>query len=351
MKTRDKILIIALLLLVFGWSIYMIRSILAPFILSLVLAYFLHPLVDKLCQKIKISRLSAILLIVGLFFLISALIASFVVPIIYKQFSALILALPQYIQIFALEIYPKIFTLLESAGIPLNSKLQEVISNPDITASIFDVFKKFAGNLITSSIALINLFSLIFIMPILIFYLLKDWNLLVERVYSYLPKQYNLAIRKIFSEIDQALSGFIRGQINVCLILSVIYSISLTFTGLNFGFLIGIFTGLLSFIPYVGAVSGVVAALIVAFFQWGLDFMNIFFVILAFIFGQIIETNFLTPKLVGNKIGVHPVWVIFGIFVFGSLFGFLGVAFATPLTAIAAVLIRHLALEYKKRIS
>ena len=141
----------------------------------------------------------------------------------------------------------------------------------------------------------------------------------------------------------------VRGQFNVCLILVIIYSSLLSFTGLNFGFLIGFLTGLFSFIPYVGMLSGVTAAIAVALFQWGFDTSHISAVSLVFIFGQIVESNFLTPKLIGAKIGLHPVWLIFGLFIFGALFGFIGVLVAVPLTAICGVIIKHFALEYKKK--
>ena len=166
-----------------------------------------------------------------------------------------------------------------------------------------------------------------------------------------MPSKFANSVSKIMAEIDQALAGFIRGQISVCLILGFIYSILLTVVGLDFGFLIGIITGFLTFIPYVGALTGFIAAILVAFFQWGFSFIDLATITGVFIFGQLLESNYLTPKLVGKNIGLHPVWIVFGLFVFGALFGFIGVLFATPLTAVCGVLIKHLSFEYKKRIS
>ncbi len=350
MKIGEKILLIAFVLLVFGWSIYLIRSILSPFVFSLVVAYFLHPLVDRLCKK-RISRLNASLLIIGMFFVVFAMIMVAILPIVYEQSAAFIMELPQYFQVVVSEIYPKCAEALNVIGIRVNGDLLQVIYDADLTSKIFDFLQNFIVNAFSSSVAFINILSLIFITPILIFYLLKDWNLLAEKVRSYLPVKFAASASKIMQEIDKALAGFIRGQISVCLILALIYSVLLSLAGLNFGFLIGVITGFLAFIPYVGALTGFVAAMLIAFFQWGFSFMDLATIAMVFVFGQMLESNFFTPKLVGKNIGLHPVWIIFGLFVFGVLFGFIGILFATPLTAICGVLIKHLSSEYKRRIS
>ncbi len=351
MKEQEKIIITSLFVAAFILAVYLIRSILTPFIISLILSYFLHPLVDRVCQKTKMSRLSAVLVITGLFFIGFFTVLALILPIIYEQLSALISALPQYFQTLAIDLYPKIADFLTSIGIKINPNFEQAFENADATTHILNFLQNFITNLFQSSVALVNVLSLIFITPILIFYFLKDWNLLVEKILSFLPKKYNSSIKNILQEVDQALSGYVRGQINVCLILGIIYSILLTFTGLNFGFLIGFFTGLFSFIPYVGALGGFGVAIILALLQWGFHFTNLLLVALVFIFCQTLESNFLTPKLIGNKVGLHPVWIIFGLFVFGTLFGFLGVLLSTPLSAICGVLIKNLAFEYKKRIS
>ena len=350
MKISEKIALIAFIAIVFGLSIYLIRSILAPFIFSLTIAYFLHPLMDRLCKK-RFSRLSAALLIIGMFFTVFIAIIVVMSPIVYAQSQALIIALPQYFQIVASEVYPKCAAVLSSIGIRMNSNLLQVIDNADLASKIFNFLQNFLLNAFSSSAAFINILSLIFITPILIFYLLKDWDLLAAKVHSYFPSRFAISASQIMREIDQALAGFVRGQISVCLILGLIYSILLSFAGLNFGFLIGVITGFLTFVPYVGALTGFVVAMLVAFFQWGFNFMDLVTIAMVFVFGQTLESNFLTPKLIGKNIGLHPVWIIFGLFVFGALFGFMGLLFATPLTAICGVLIRHLSSEYKKHIS
>jgi predicted PurR-regulated permease PerM len=173
---------------------------------------------------------------------------------------------------------------------------------------------------------------------------------MIKKVDDLLPKKQKNDIRKIFSDIDLTMSGYIKGQFNVCLILGLIYAVLLSFAGLNFGFLIGFFTGLMVFIPYVGMLIGVVLAIIIALFQWGFDLFHIGIISLIFILGQIIESNFLTPKLVGSKIGLHPIWLIFGLFFFGINFGFMGVLFAVPLSAIFGIIIKYFLQQYKKKI-
>jgi predicted PurR-regulated permease PerM len=349
MKSRDKIILAFLILIAFGYFIYLIKSILTPFVCSLIIAYLLDPFVDHLHEKWRISRLQATSLILGLFLVTLICLGVVVFPIVYTQFSDLISTIPEYLTAIFTKIYPQMASMLGEFGIKISPNFAELIENDKIATPLFDFLTNFLSNFFASSVALINILSLIFIMPILVFYLLNDWDVLVAKIHGYLPAKFAASTQRIAKEIDDTLSGYIRGQINVCLILGATYSVLLSFTGLNFGFLIGFLTGLFAFIPYIGALSGVTAAIIIALFQWGFDAINVSFVALVFVFGQILESNFLTPKLIGSRVGLHPVWIIFGLFVFGSLFGMIGILFATPLTAISGVLIRHLALEYKKR--
>jgi predicted PurR-regulated permease PerM len=347
MKLRDKIIFIVIALVIFSSLIYLIKSVIAPFISSLVIAYFLDPLVDRLHEKYKLSRLAATSLIMGLFVVSFVGICSVLLPIIYTQFMALLDALPDYLQTFTNDLYPKIAAILNRIGFGLQTDFSHLIEDQQISAQFIDLSKNIFSNALDSSLTLINILSLIFITPILIFYLLKDWDILIKKIHDFLPRNISASAKEIAREIDKALSGYVRGQFNVCFILGVLYSSLLSFSGLNFGFLIGFLTGLFSFIPYVGMLSGVTAAIAVALFQWGFD-IHIAYVAAIFIFGQIIESNFLTPKLIGSKIGLHPVWMIFGLFIFGALFGFIGVVIAVPLTAVCGTIIKHFSTEYKK---
>lgn len=340
--------IIALLILTFFCGLfYLIKSVLTPFICSLIIAYFLNPLVDRLTTKHKLSRLASTSLILGLFLSIFISVSAILLPIIYMQTADLIEALPRYLQILSREFYPKIVKIIEPFGVQLDAEIGHLISGDK--SKFVALSQHFLSNALSSSLTFINLLSLIFITPILVFYLLKDWDILMTKIYELLPKSVAKPTKDIAQDINKTLAGYVRGQFNVCLILAVFYAASLSLVGLNFGFLIGFLTGMFAFIPYVGMFCGTIAAIVVALFQWGFDFTNLSLVAVIFLFAQLIESNFLTPKLIGDKIGIHPVWMIFGLFVFGALFGFFGLLFAVPLTAICGVITKYLALQYKRK--
>jgi predicted PurR-regulated permease PerM len=344
MKLKDKIILSLALFLLFCWLVYSVKSALAPFIFSLVIAYFLNPLVNYL-QKKRLPRALATSVVFGLFLALIIALAYLLLPIIYVQLIGLIWTLPDYFAKLASTINP----FLTKFGINFDGDFSNILANKEISNKIFDLWQNVFDSAITSSKTLINIISLVFIAPILIFYLLKDWNLFIKKIDSYLPKNSANIIRKIAIDIDKTLSGYVRGQFHVCFILAIIYASLLSYTGLNFGFLIGFLTGVLAFIPYIGMLCGIIAATISGLFQWGFDIYYALSITGVFLFGQLIESNFLTPKLIGNKVGLHPAWIIFGLFFFGALFGFIGVLFAIPLTAICGVVIKHFALEYKKK--
>jgi predicted PurR-regulated permease PerM len=343
-KSRDKVIFLLAILAIFCWIIYLIKSVLTPFLASLAIAYFLNPLVNYLNRK-KLSRLAATSLILGLFITIFSVICIILLPIIGTQFIAFLEVLPRYLQTIGNDFYPKIANKLNLLGLNVGADFASLMQSQNISS----YFLNLSQNIFTSSLSFLNILSLIFITPLLVFYLLKDWDLLLKTINSYLPRKITSSTKKIAREIDKTLSGYVRGQFNVCLILSIFYSTALSFTDLNFGFLIGFLTGLLAFIPYVGMFIGTAAALIVALFQWGFDSTELTIIALIFTCGNILESNFLTPKLIGKKIGLHPVWLIFGLFAFGALFGFVGVLIAVPLTATCGTIIKHFASEYKKR--
>lgn len=350
MKLSEKSILLITIFLC-GCLIYMIRSVMTPFIFSLVAAYFLNPLVNLLDKKFKLSRLASTSLIMVLFLTIIIVLAVTLLPVLCDQLISLASSLPSYLQTLAQDLYPKIVANLNKAGMNLNPDISHLLQDERMNSQFVDVAKSVLNNAINSSATVINLLSLIFIMPILIFYLLKDWNHLVDHINEYLPHGISTTTRKIAGDIDKSMSAYIRGQFNVCMILAAFYSISLGISGLNFGFLIGFCTGLLIFIPYIGMLCGIITATIVGLVQWGFNPTYVIIITSIFVVGQILESNFLTPKLIGDRIGLHPVWIIFGLFVFGALLGIIGVLFAVPLTAISGVFVKHFLFEYKKRLS
>jgi predicted PurR-regulated permease PerM len=349
MKTKDKILLSVIFLAAFFWIIYLVKSILTPFVLALIIAYLLNPVISYLVRKTKFSRLIITSLIIGLFFAILTAAVLFIIPIIYSEFVSFLEALPQYLQVFAEDLYPQIVEFAAKFGIVLQSDIFAVVDQWKENSDLLKFSEDFLQNILSSTLVLINVLSLIFITPILVFYIVNDWEILTKKIDNYLPKKFSGQIKEVLSELDIIMSGYIHGQINVCLILGVIYASLLSFSGLDFGFLIGFLTGFFAFIPYVGMLFGVTAAIVISLFQWGFDGIQIATISGIFIFGQLIESNFLTPKLIGKRIGLHPIWVVFGLFFFAALFGFVGILIAVPLTAICGVLIRFGATKYKKK--
>jgi predicted PurR-regulated permease PerM len=208
-------------------------------------------------------------------------------------------------------------------------------------------FATFLGSIWAGGRALINVVSLIVVTPVVAFYLLYDWDRMLARIDALLPREHASTIEMLAREINAAIAGFIRGQGAVCLILGLFYAISLSLVGLNFGFLIGSVAGLISFIPFVGSIVGFVLSVGVAIVQFWPEWIWILVVAGIFAVGQFLEGNILQPRLVGSSIGVHPVWLIFALFAFGSLFGFVGVLLAVPVTAAIGVLVRFAVERYR----
>ena len=332
----EKIIIFLIFALIFIGVFYLLSGILFPFIAGGIFAYLLNPLVNIL-EKKHISRGFASALVVAVFLALLVAIFAILVPALYNQASNLVGKSPEYIEFLQAKItdfYQQNKALFDEDNI---EQAREAASK--LSAGAFEFATNILKSLWSSGIALINILALIFISPVVAFYLLKDWSHIIHNSKEILPSKYKAVIIEQFQQIDKTISAYLRGQLNVCLLLGIFYATGLTIIGLDFGLLIGFFTGILTFIPFVGLFIGMATGLLVAFFQFG-DIMNISFVLAIFLFGQFLEGNFVTPKLVGGKVGLHPVWVIFGLMAFGSLLGFTGVLLAVPITAIIAVMVR-----------
>jgi predicted PurR-regulated permease PerM len=323
--------------------LWLLSPILLPFIAGLVLAYFLDPVADAL-ERLGLPRVAATAVILLLSILALVLIGLLIVPILGDQIVKFAGDLPTLMQ-----------SLLARFNEVAPQWLKDAIakSGTDIQGSISDIAGKAAGwtatllaSVWSGGMALVNILSLMVVTPIVAFYLLADWDRLVAKVDSWLPRDHAVQIRSIFTDIDAALAGFIRGQGTVCLLLGLFYALALSIAGLKFGLVIGLGAGLLSFIPYVGALVGGLVAIGVGLVQFWPDFTSILIVIGIFAAGQFIEGNFLSPKLVGSSIGLHPVWLMFALFAFGYVFGFVGLLLAVPLAAAAGVLVRFALNQY-----
>lgn len=341
MKAKDKVLFLIIFGVVTLFLLYKIRLFITPFVLSIAISHLLNPLVNIFIKRFKVSRVIATSIIVGTFFVLFVIFCSIFIPFLYSQTIVLLNSIPDYLEYFSSNFYPNIVEFFSKINIEIEHDFFDLIKNNQLFTDGAGVLGSFLAKAINSTTFVINILSIIFIMPVLIFYLLKDWNSIIGKIIFFLPKKYNYQVKTILTLIDKAISGFVRGQINVCLILAVYYGVLLGFLDLNHGIFIGVLTGILSFVPYVGYGIGITTAMIVAVFQWGFSFFDLGLVLVVYLLGQIIESSFLVPNLIGKKVNLHPLWMIFGIFFFGSIFGFLGVAFSVPLTAISASIIRY----------
>jgi predicted PurR-regulated permease PerM len=330
-------------LVVFVALLWLLSPILLPFVLGMAVAYVLDPLAERLTRR-GLSRLIAALLIVGAFVLFFAALFVLIVPVLAHQLAGLIEDAPSYAQ-----------RLQAFVSDPKNPWLKHFIGDylAGADKSMGDLLNQASGyvtGLLTSvwerGRALISIFSLLIITPVVAFYLICDWDGMVDAVDRLIPLPQRDTVRGLFKEIDKTISAYVRGQSGVCLILGSYYALGLTFVGLSYGLLIGVVSGLISFIPYVGSLTALVLSLAVAVAQFFPDWSSILLVAGVVLIGQFLEGNVLSPYLVGHSVGLHPVWLMFALIAFGYLFGFVGLLLAVPLAAAAGVLIRFAVRRY-----
>ena len=344
-KTENKNWIFWLTLFgIFCLLVYTLRSVLLPFVVGIIIGYLLDPLATRF-EKLKLSRTTATCLVLFLvaIILIPALIA--LAGMIDEQLALFINAVPKYMSSLSQKIEPLIANLQDSFPALSREKIREYLQG-NISNGL-KLLGSVLRKLITSGYALFNIVSLLLITPVVAFYMLRDWNDFIKKVDSLLPKSYKKEIRNQAKAIDKIISSFIRGQLSVCVLLGSFYAIGLTLVGLDLGMLVGFIAGIISFIPYVGSIVGFITAMAIAFAQFDY-WVPIAQVVGVFAIGQFLEGNFLTPKLVGDSIGLHPVWVMFALLAGGVLLGFLGLMIAVPLAAVIGVLVRFAISKYKQ---
>ncbi|GLQ38966.1 AI-2E family transporter [Rhizobium albus] len=340
---RRQIVFWLIALAVFIGFIFLFRNVLLPFVAGMALAYFLDPVADRL-QRLGLSRLMATVVILLSFLLVFVLVLIIVIPVLVGQAMEFGQRLPEYIT--------QLQTLITTADQDLFPPwVEDQIANlRESFAGLLSQGAGLVGTLVaqiwTSSMALINVLALLVVTPVVAFYMLLDWDRMVDKVDSWVPRDHVEDVREIARDMDLAIAGFVRGQGTVCIILGLFYAIGLSMVGLNFGLLIGMFAGLISFIPYVGSLIGLVLSIGVAIVQFWPDYFWVLTVAGIFFAGQFLEGNILQPKLVGSSVGLHPVWLMFALFAFASLFGFLGMLIAVPAAAAVGVLVRFALKRY-----
>ncbi len=326
-----------------GLFIYLFSEILLPFVAGMVLAYFLDPVADRL-QRAGLSRTAATLLILVTFLVALTVAMIVLIPVLASQLADFLAKLPDYLaqlQTLVTNFNPE--WLERRFGLDAGS-LREGLNS--LLTSGVGFFTTVFQSIWSSGVALFSIVGLFVVTPVVAFYMLLDWDRMVAKVDSWVPRDHVETVRHIATDINTATAGFVRGQGTLCLILGIIYAVGLTLTGLNFGILIGLFAGLISFIPYVGSLVGLVLAVGVAFVQFWPDWLMVVAVACVFFVGQFIEGNILQPRLVGKSVGLHPVWLMFALFAFGALFGFVGLLIAVPAAAAVAVLVRFAISRY-----
>ena len=345
-ETRTKYWIVAFAVL-FA-ILWLLNEILFPFIAGIALAYLLDPIADLL-ERWKFPRWLAAGVLTFIMVLTVSASVLLLIPLLQSQASEIALKAPKYfgiIQGHTQELFLIFQTHFSDSNV---GALKDKFANLD-QSKLFDWVGRFLKGIWGGGLALLHLFSLVIITPIVLFYLLRDWDLIVKTVDSWLPRHHQNIIQKQVIEIDEVLSAFVRGQFLVCVLLGLFYATGLTILGLDFGFVVGFFTGLLSFIPYFGMLIGLIVATSIAIAQFA-EWQIVGIVVGIFVFGQFVEGNFVTPKLVGEKIKLHPVWVILSLLAGGSLFGFTGILLAIPAAAVIGVFGRFGISHYKNTLA
>jgi len=332
-------------LFLIGWLIYQLSPILSPFLVGILLAYLGDPLVDRL-ERWKLSRTWGVILVFTLFTLLCLLLLLVLVPMLGKQLMHLYELAPlglDWLQLTALPWVQARFGLDEDFW--RVDQLKSAFSAN--LGSTKDVVAIILSQATASSIALLAWLANLLLVPVVCFYLLRDWDLIMAKLRTLLPRRREDAVMALMRECHEVIGAFLRGQLLVMLALAVVYSAGVMLVGVELGLLIGVLAGLASIVPYMGFVVGIGAAVIAVLFQFGLELYPLLGVAAVFTVGQMMEGMLLTPLLVGDRIGLHPVAVIFAVLAGGQLFGFTGVLLALPVAAVIMVLLRHVHDLYK----
>ncbi|HIC81152.1 MAG TPA: AI-2E family transporter [Kiloniellaceae bacterium] len=332
-----------ILLVVVLACVYLLRSVLLPFVAGMAVAYLLDPVCDRL-EKWKLSRTWATTIVTIAFLLICVIILLILVPAIVSQIATLIERAPVYLSAIQREIGELIAMLKDRLPPETLNRLRDALGGS--ADRLVSWLTQLLGGVVSGGVAFFNFIALLVITPVVAFYLLRDWDRIVDQADDVLPRKHLQTIRGLAREVDQTLASFLRGQGLVCVILAVFYAVGLTLAGLDFGLVVGLIAGSLSFIPYVGSLVGLFLSVGLALVQFD-SFVDVAIVAAIFFIGQAVEGNFLTPKLVGEKVGLHPVWVMFALLAGGALFGFVGVLLAVPVAAIVGVGVRFAVGQYR----
>ena len=326
------------------WLFYALGNILTPFIVAAVLAYILNPLVEKLRDKGMKRGLASMLVMIFSLLLLLALVL-IIVPMLVNQFNNLVTRLPQIVGYVQNTLLPWVNRF---AGNYVSLDADSIVAwLQSHTGSLTAALQKIAPTLMRQSGSVVLGVTNLFLLPFLLYYFLLDWQRWSHGIRAMVPRRYLDTYNRISANMDKVLSEFLRGQLTVMLVMGVIYGVGLMLTGLDSGFAIGMIAGILVFVPYLGAFTGLLLATVAAVLQFG-SWQGLLMVWAVFAVGQFLESFFITPKIVGDRIGLSPFWVIFSLMAFGQLMGFVGMLIGLPLAAVTLVLLREGADAYFK---
>lgn len=350
MLTDSRSWLLLALLAGAGWLVYLLAPVITPFAISAVLAYFGDPLVDRLetvsIWRWKVGRTLAVIIVFVLMLSLLSVILLILIPLLADQVRVLVERLPQWIEWFSGTVLPWLASKVEFELKDFNpARFADMLKEHwrEISSAAFNLIDFISRG----GMAVATWLTHLVLIPVVTFYLLRDWDLLVRGVHDLLPRDMAGEISALATEVDEVLGAFFRGQLMVMLALGVIYSIGLSMVGIELAVLIGMGAGLLSIVPYLGSIIGVLVAAGAAVFQFQ-DGFHLVMVLLVFALGQAVEGMVLTPKLVGDRIGLHPVTVIFAVLAGAQLFGLLGILLALPVAAALNVLVRHAHRKYRQ---
>lgn len=330
-----------LTVLFLGWVLYLLAPILTPFLIGALLAYLVDPLVSQL-MRLHLPRLLSVTIIFSLLFFILVLLVLFLIPVIQNQLQNLLDSVPDtldWVQVTAIPWVSNQLGIHEPNMTTLKTTLVEHLAKSDNATG------KFFNTLLHSGLILVEWLIHLILIPVVTFYLLLDWEKLITGIRHLIPRRMEPTVVKLMKECNTVLSAFFRGQFIVMIALGIFYSVGLTAIGLRVGVIVGLIIGIVSIVPYLGVIVGILIASIAAYIQFS-TFSSVLLVWMLFLIGHLIEHTYLTPKLVGDRIGLHPVAVIFAILAGGKLFGFFGVLLALPAAAVIMVWLRFLMTHY-----
>lgn len=340
--TNSNIFWISIALIFAGFT-YLVSNILTPFLIAFIFAYILQPVITRYTRKYDKSRMYITKVVFAIFLGSFILISLILAPMIFKQTAVFIKKLPEY-KTYILDNVTAFLDSIDQYDPSAVTRFKETIENG--INSIFSVLAGFANHIWEYTLATINVVTIIALVPLILYYFLRDWQSMINSVNEVMPLNKKSKIHEIVDEINVLISAYIRGQLNICLILTVYYTIGLALIGLDLALLLGVLSGFLIIIPFIGAIGSFIFAALGCYlsFGFGIEFI---YLILLYVIGHSIEGYILAPKIIGNKIGLHPLWVLFAVFAAGTVLGFWGIFFAIPIAGIVKVLLLHFIDYYK----